>query len=511
MVADAKVPWSRVSGFVAAKTGLHFPPARVADLRRGLAGAAEEFGFEDVPSCAEWLLSTPLTDAQLQVLASHLTIGETYFFREKETFAVLRDRVLPDLIAARRGREQRLRLWSAGCSSGEEAYSLAILVRQVVPDFADWQVTVLATDINGRSLRKAVAGAYGEWSFRDAAPGFNARYFSRDAAGRYVILPEISAMVTFAHLNLVEDTYPSLATDTNAMDLILCRNVLMYFTPSQTRNAIAKLHHAMVDGGWLAVSPSEASQALFPEFATRNFPGVILYQKTDLRADVAAPRWYPTDADAGYFPPALDAPAVWPPLPPRAPEFVPLEMPPAEPPQPLPQHPLPARDPATTFARATALYSEGHYAEAAEALLGALQDHDPRPEIFSLLARAMANQGKLADAGQWCDRWIAADKLESGGHYLRAVILLEQGAQEEARAALQRAVYLHGDFVLAHFALGNLARSRGRPGEARKHFANALHLLAAHPPDAVLPESDGLTAARLTETIAALTAMEPVV
>ena len=505
MVADAQVPWSLVSEFVAAKTGLHFPPARLADLRRGLAGAAEEFGFEDVPSCAEWLLSTPLTDAQLQVLASHLTIGETYFFRDKQTFAVLRDRVLPDLIAARRGREQRLRLWSAGCSSGEEAYSLAILVRQVLPDFADWQVTVLATDINGRSLRKAVAGAYGEWSFRDAAPGFKARYFSRDAAGRYVILPEIREMVTFAHLNLVEDTYPSLATDTNAMDLIFCRNVLMYFTPSQTRNVIAKLHHAMVDGGWLAVSPSEASQALFPEFATRNFPGVILYQKTDGKADVATPRWRPVDADADYFPPALDAPVVWPPLP-RAPELVPLEPPPPE----LPQQPPLARDPASTLTRATALYADGHYAEAAEALLGALQDHGPRPEIFSLLARATANQGNLAEAGQWCDRWIAADKLDSGGHYLRAVILLEQGAQEEARASLQRAVYLHGDFVLAHFALGNLARSRGRPGEARKHFANALHLLATHPPDAVLPESDGLTAARLTETIAALTAMEPV-
>jgi chemotaxis protein methyltransferase CheR len=92
--------------------------------------AADEFGFDDAAKCAEWLLSTPLTKAQLQVLASHLTVGETYFFRGKQAFDVLSSRVLPALIQARRGRDQRLRLWSAACCSGEEAYSLAILLRR---------------------------------------------------------------------------------------------------------------------------------------------------------------------------------------------------------------------------------------------------------------------------------------------------------------------------------------------------------------------------------------------
>ena len=135
----------------------------------------------------------------------------------------------------------------------------------------------------------------------------------------------------------------------------------------------------------------------------------------------------------------------------------------------------------------------------------------PEPELpeFSTLARALANQGKLAQALTWCDRWIAAEKLNAAGHYLRAVVLLEQGDPEQARRSLQRAIYLHPDFVLAHFALGNLARRGGRNGEADKHFANALHLLARLQPDTPLPESDGLTAARLTETITALTSLEP--
>jgi chemotaxis protein methyltransferase CheR len=131
-----------------------------------------------------------------------------------------------------------------------------------------------------------------------------------------------------------------------------------------------------------------------------------------------------------------------------------------------------------------------------------------RPE-FSTLARSLANQGKLAEALTWCDRWIAAEKLNAAGHYLRAVVLLEQGDPEQARRSLQRAIYLHPEFVLAHFALGNLARSGGRNGEADKHFANALHLLARLQPDAPLLESDGLTVDRLIEMITALTSLEP--
>jgi chemotaxis protein methyltransferase CheR len=157
---------------------------------------------------------------------------------------------------------------------------------------------------------------------------------------------------------------------------------------------------------------------------------------------------------------------------------------------------------------ATSLYEQGRYAEAANTLLASLPEQAPDPQIFSLLTRALANQGKLTEALTWCDRWIAADRLDAVGHYVHAIVLLEHGDTEEARGSLQRAIYLRPDFVLAHFALGNLARRH--LGEANRHFRNALHLLARHQPDAVLPESDGLTAGRLTETIIALTSLAQV-
>jgi chemotaxis protein methyltransferase CheR len=488
--------WSQLSEFIAETMGLHFPPERLADLERGVAEAARELGFADVAAYVRWLLSTPPSKAQWQVLASNLTIGETYFFRDKKTFDILANHILPELVRARRSGELRLRIWSAACSTGEEAYSLAILLRQVLPDWRDWQVTIVATDINARFLHKAAAGIYGEWSFRDAPAGFKERYFNRTGDRSYAIRPEIKKLVSFAQLNLVEDVYPSLATDTNAMDVIFCRNALMYFTPPQMCKAIGNLHHALVEGGWLVVSPSEASHTLFPQFVTVNFPGAILFQKRDATDRTKRTSARPSET-AEFVAPAIETPSRW------APQGSTAR--PTQPPPALPSEaPAPATAPPPPYAVAEALYQQGGYAEAAATLLAAFAEQAPEPPAFSLLARALANQGKLADALAWCDRWITADKLDSAGHYLRAVILLEQGDPEQARASLQRAVYLHPDFVLAHFALGNLARGLGRNVKADKHFANAVHLLRGYRPDDPLPESDGLTAGWLTQTISAM-------
>ncbi|MHB8724037.1 MAG: CheR family methyltransferase [Casimicrobiaceae bacterium] len=488
--------WSQLSELIAEKMGLHFPHERLVDLQRGMAAAARELGFADVTACVRRLLSAPPSKVQLQVLAHHLTVGETYFFRDKKVFDVLGDSILPELICSRRNAERRLRIWSAACSTGEEAYSLAIALRQVLPDWRDWGITILATDINGRFLHRAATGIYGEWSFRDAPSGLRERYFERMENGDYAILPEIRKLVTFAHLNLVEDIYPSMMTATNAMDIIFCRNVLMYFAAPEQRKAVAKLHRAMVEGGWLVVSPSEASHSLFPQFVTVNFPGAILFQKSDAKARISSARARPSDrAELVAAAPEISSPWVS-----QTPSVHPIGPPPAL----LPQAPTAMDAPTTPGAAAETLYQQGRYAEAADALLAVFAARVPDAPAICLLARALANQGKLADALTWCDRWIAADKLNPAGHYLRAIILLEQGDKAHARTSLQRAVYLSPEFVLAHFALGNLARSAGRNREADKHFANALHLLGGYQPDDALPESDGLTAGRLTETITAI-------
>ena len=481
MKLDDRSLWSEFSAWVGDRTGLAFPVERWEDLRRGVAAAATELGMEDADRCAAWLLREPPSEATLKVLSKCLTVGETYFFREKQAFERLAERILPKLIHARRGRSQYLRFWSAGCCTGEEAYSLAILLRQILPDLEEWNVTILATDINEQFLRKAAAGSYGKWSFRQTAAGFKEAYFRTTSHGRFEISPEIKRMVTFAHLNLAEDAYPSLTSGTNAMDVIFCRNVLMYFTPEQARKTVEKLHHSLVDGGWLIVSPSEVSQVLFPQFAARNFPGVVFYERDDARTRDAAmeqPGVKPDEMPPSMAEGGVEAGRV---------EFE--EVAPTE-----------AFD--SPQAAAESFYEKGRYAEATERLLPSETEVADSPR-YSLLARSLANQGRLNDALAWCDRWIAAEKLNHAAHYLRAMVLLEQHAVDLAHASLLRTLYLQPDFVLAHFALGNLARSLGKNEEAGRYFANTLRLLKKHPPGELLEGSDGLTVGGLAEAVKA--------
>jgi chemotaxis protein methyltransferase CheR len=484
---------SGASARIAEWIGLDFRPERWGDLERGLTRVAAELNFKDAAACAQWLMSATPTKEHLKVFASQLTTGETYFLREPKTFAVLASSVLPELIRTRRGGERRLRVWSAGCCTGEEPYSLAIFLSQVIPDFEEWHITILATDLNEQFLCKAAAGVFGEWSFREAPAGFKERYFQRTGEGRYQILPEIKRRVKFAQLNLVEDIFPSLETDTNAMDIVFCRNVLMYLTPAQMRKVVGRLHRVLIDGGWLAVSPSEVSQALFSEFEMVSYSDVILYRKNHIHARSEQPGVKASGLPEAFATPPAETPNAEPAASPifRTEEIV--------------ARPSSRTEHALNLAKQ--FYEEGRFAEASESLL--LTSPPPESvEEYELLARALANQGALQEAMDWCDRWLEVDRLDATGHYLRAVVLQELGRRDEARQALQRAIYLQPELVLAHFALGNLARAAGLAAEANRHFTNALSLLRRCPADEPLPESDGLTAGRLEEIINSLLAME---
>ena len=268
-----------LSDLIGRQTGLHFPHDRYAELERGLGRASRDFGLRSVDALVGQLTAAELSPDQIQKLAWHLTIGETYFLRGGTAFQVLEREILPKLLLARKGNEQQLRLWSAGCAGGEEPYSLAITVSRLIPDIEDWHVTILATDINTRALQKAQEGTYGNWSFRDTPDWLRPQFFVKIGNGDWQIKPSIKKMVTFSYLNLAADPYPSLATNTNAMDVIFCRNVIMYFSQDTMRRVIGNLHESLREGGSLFVAPSEASHELFPQFKRMTDENEIFFRR----------------------------------------------------------------------------------------------------------------------------------------------------------------------------------------------------------------------------------------
>jgi chemotaxis protein methyltransferase CheR len=484
---------SQLSAFVADRIGLHFSNERWPDLERGIRSVMREFEFDDAGSCVQWLVSSPVTQRTIETLASHLTVGETYFFREQQSFQALKEHVLPELIRKRRGVDRHLRIWSAGCCTGEEAYSIAILLRQVLSDFKDWQITILGTDINARFLNKAVGGLYNEWSFRGVPPELKERCFAKKPHGRFEVQPEIKRMATFSYLNLVEDSYPSLLNNTNAMDIIFCRNVLMYFLSERAKQVIRRFHLSLTDGGWLIVSPSETSHVLYSQFATVNFPGTIFYKKD--RHKVSGEAFYGepnTLVESALSSSFESAPEPKIPIADLAEKFAVSDVPEPKMLEEAEQSP---------YAKSLDFYGQGFYEEAAQMLSTLLSQNPGDFKAMALLVRVYANQGKLTDANLWCEKVLRADKMNPACHVLQATILQEQGAIPEAIRALQRALYLDQNLVLAHFALGNITRQQGKTRDATKHFENARMLLSSYSPDEPLPEAEGITAGRLMEII----------
>jgi chemotaxis protein methyltransferase CheR len=492
----------RLSQTIGARMGLHYPRERWRDLERGIAAAAPAFGVESAEACARWLISAELTQRHIETLAHFLTIGETYFFREKRSFEILEEHILPQLLRSREGRQKRLRIWSAACATGEEAYSIAILLSRLIPDLDTWNVSILATDIDPGFLDRARRGVYGEWSFRDAPAGFKSTYFRETADKRYEIDPRIREMVTFEYLNLVEDTYPSVANGTNAVDLVFCRNVLIYFEASRVHQVLQKLSHALVENGWLFLNPVEIPHARLQHLEPVTFADVTIHRKNGTlvaAAADAAPPPRAAAADSARALPGTHRPATATLV--RRERAIRTDAR-ATPARRRPRMSAPTPSP---YEDAAASYRGGRYAETVEKLLEILSKSPDDAEAMALLVRAFADQGRLSDARAWCEKAVEKDRLNATSSYLLATILAEQGLAGDAATALKRAVYLDPEHALAHFALGNLARRAGNAKDAARHYRNALSVLSAFPQSEVLPESEGITAGRLAEIIRSTT------
>lgn len=463
------------SEFVVGRTGLHFPPERWPALVRELEDAAADLGYSDVEACARMLMEAPLDRRYIDALAHHLTIGETYFFREPALWEALQAEILPALIAARRSADRHLRIWSAGCSTGEEPYSVAILLARLLPDLASWNVAILGTDIDVEALARAEHGAYREWSFRGVPDGLRQAHFEMAERSRYRVKGIGKRLPRFAHLNLVDDVYPSFTNGTNAMDIVFCRNVLMYFERSAAEAVVRRLHRALVDGGWLIVAAAEADAALFPGFASVRVGDVLLFRKegeavapvTQERrigpgmawgSEVAAP------SSAGLF-----------------------------------------REPVAAREHGARRPAEGRERRGAgvggDRERRGIADPFSSAKTLALACRDCANRGAFDEARRWGEAAVAADKCDPGLRYLLASVLEESGQPEDAKAALRQTLYLDPDHVLAHFALATLLRRLGQTSRAAAHFTVARRLLDANAADALLPDGEGMTAGRLREII----------
>lgn len=489
------------------RLGLHFPPQAWHDLSRHLALLARELGYEASRDLVQDLLAGSGHSRLEQRLAEALTVSETYFFRDPACFQHLANTVLQPLIHRRSvDGPKRLSLWSAGCSTGEEAYSLAMLVDGLLGDTDTWQITILGTDVNRENLARARQGVYGAWSFRRAADANvienKSRYFQPvpaevvgGKAGKtrfWRINAELGSRVRFFELNLAKPLYPDQDRGLANVDVIMCRNVLMYFSPAQAIAVLKRLVQCLSDDGILLVGAVDGSYCQSAGLATTNCPGALAIPAVACPAPVAEPRRLQSG------------------LAQTLPEFAPtLASPPPEEPLSCPVEPrvsaLDSGQPADHNIRhkASQALADGNYQEALGLAERYLQQGGltlwQEAEAAILCARILANLKRLDEAEYWARQAIQLDRLRPACYWVLATILLERNRREEARDILSKALYLQPDFALAQYLSGLISKQLHHHRRARRNLRNCLEQLALLPQGEAVPEGEGLSTADLRQ------------
>lgn len=456
---------------VQAASGLYFPDKKRVELETAVHKAMQSTPNTDNDPAVYYrhLRFGPQSRPEMMRLLNLLTVGETHFFRDSAQFDALANHILPTLINRKReaatamgpGTPPQLRLWSAGCATGEEAYSLAILLHELIPDISQWRISILATDLNEDYLAQARQATYSDWSFREArAQQIRPRYFqpaSHNGRDGYQLRPDVRRLVIFAPHNLAADDYPAVATNTVLLDLILCRNVSIYFSAETTQCMVDRFHQALVEGGWLIVGHAEPSLSTYSAFTGHMIAGTLLYQKDKTTVPLRSQ-----------------------PMLPPTPVTTPTAVPRADP-----------------FAEAQQLLSHGRNEAAITLLEKSIAILPPQAVTLCLLARAHANLGHWPQARHWCEQAKMVDPLFPEVYDLLAMIETHEGRPEAAIHNLKKVLYLDPARPLAHFHLALLYKKQSQVVMAQRALKNVLHRMEAIPADAPLPDADHTSAGRL--------------
>jgi chemotaxis protein methyltransferase CheR len=420
--------------------------------------------------CAVYLstLATRPSPAEIGMLAAELTVPETYFYRHAEQFRALAEVALPQRLAARED-QRRLRILSAGCASGEEAYTIAIVVRELVP--AGWDVRILGVDANPTMIRRAEQARYTRWALRATPADRQRRWFS--GHGDAIRLDDaVRRPVRFLPHNLVDDAATTWPPD--AYDVIFCRNMLMYLTPGAASAVLARIVRSLVPGGFLFLGPAEVAYGRTDGLDVRHSHDTFYFQRPASPAAGPPPATAAEGADSiGGAARRARTRTV-----PRRGRGVSPRAPQARLGQPV-RGGSAMREPAhaSRWDLALELLRDGQYAAALEVADG-LAARAPNPATRTLRAVLLLHGGDLDRAEAACHQLIEGDALDSGAHFLLAQCREARGDTAAAANSYRTATYLDPGFAVARLRLGLLARRQGHGEAARRELGHALTLLA---------------------------------
>ncbi len=486
--------------FLIPNSGLRFDLRNKNMLERGLQRRMRVLGIDRYRTYLDYLITSPYGHDELNRLLRLLTVGETCFFRYLNQFEALRRQVLPELLEHRRA-DRTLRIWSAGCSTGEEPYSLAIVLREFFSEIRDWDVRILAGDLNPQALHKARSGVYGARALRMTDPAIVDKYFHlRDKS--YILDESIRRMVRYSPLNLQRHNYPDEAQGLEEIDLLMCRNVLIYFNRDTCRSVLEGFYRTLRPGGYLFLGHAETLASFSTRFERVSGAGGFYYRRP-LHEDTSPAEQsdQPAPATSAILHDASPKHSVPPFAPTAAGSSSDAPKAKSNPDLPSPKREeLPATVSLATRCReaAQALARED-YGEARR-LYEDILKQDPRHcDALTGMGFLCANQGDYPQALEWGARALAVDDLHADAYFLRGLAFELDEQWEQARAEYRKALLIDLDFVMPYFQLSRIYQRQGRKDDARRELSNTLRRLDQLSPGALVTHSGGFSREELME------------
>lgn len=444
---------------------------------------------------------SPEANDELKQIAIDFSNTESFFFRDHGQMRLLRETILQELIIKNQNT-QTLNILSAASSSGEELYSIAIILSEILPDLKSWRITLLGVDINHEAIRKAEKGVYSKWSFRSVPEETISKYFVRKN-NELTISEKIKDLVLFRYFNLVDDlsTFP-IGKSEATFDLIICRNVFIYFETSGIKTAVSNLTRLLKSGGYLLTGHSELANLHFLGLKPVAFPDSFIYQKTDANQE--------TTIDLSHLDSLFQSEPVKNQKPHSSKKrIISVDLPPV------------LNDKLAAFEKQVhkkeekseifpedkieKLISAGSIAEAETITRKFLKNGHNNIQALLTLANICANRGLRDEARICCDLVLETDPFNHVACFVLGQLANEEGETENALLLFNKVLYLNHEFFPALIELAAIYEFQGDSKKAGKLRQNAVAKISKLEPDFPIVFYKNMNAGRLKEELNKMT------
>lgn len=427
----------KFAGYITRHSGIDIGREKFDSLRITLHSRANILELDDYE---EYFRLIQVDEEEFKELISLVAVNETYFFRYPEQFDVLKTLVIPEIIKRKNEKgERHLRIWSAGCSTGGEAYSIAISLLESIPDRDTWEISIIGTDVSEKALASAREGIYGKNSFRITSDYYKEKYFRKVSFDKWEIKPFVKKLVTFYFHNLIKEPYPSVLMQ--MWDIIFCRNVTIYFKPESTARVIRNFYESLVPGGYFFTGHSETLYHINPGFRLRRIGDVFIFQKPEVEVEQEKPELQ------------------------------------------LIQEDKPAEQPLNNTEILDCLIEMQNRAGHKEAIAeigkclekypGLENDH----EFLKTCGCMFLNHGDIDGAWRYLEKAAKLNNFDPEVHYLAGIYHRKKGHTEKAIECFRKAIYLDKKHHLSLIELANIYSETGDYRKAKKYYKLAAETL----------------------------------